>query len=163
GNLNTIQTLLSNGFDPNGPVHGYTALWFGMNFAQPKAIEMLLAAHADPNALVFGANANPHNATPLQYAAQLGNARSAYLLIAAGAKVDAEGTSGHTALHFAVRGHDLELIRVLIEGGADVTIRDAEGTSPLDEAICHAGLDEDALLLAHGARLNEPHPRTGAT
>src|SRR5262249_15370546 len=56
-----------------------------------------------------------------------------------------------------------ELIRFLIEGGADVNVRDAEGTSPLDDAIWRAGLDEDALLLAHGARLNEPHPRTGAT
>jgi cytohesin len=163
GNLNTIETLLSSGFDPNEPVHGYTALWFAINSGKMKAVELLLAAHANPNALLFGGHAGRHDETPLQYAVQLGHVPFASILIEAGAKVDAIGTAGRAPLHFAVVHHDLQMMHLLIENGANVNIRDAEGASPLDDAIWRGGLDEDAILLAHGARLNEPHPQTGAT
>ncbi len=38
-----------------------------------------------------------------------------------------------------------------------------EGTSPLDDAVWNGYLDTAAILLAHGARLNEAETKTGAT
>jgi ankyrin repeat protein len=84
-------------------------------------------------------------------------------LIAAGAHIDATGTTGGTALHYAVRDGHLEMIQCLIEKGADLNARDAEGASPLDQAIWNGSLDAVAILLAHGARLNEPETQTGGT
>jgi ankyrin repeat protein len=71
--------------------------------------------------------------------------------------------TGRTALHFAVVGDHLDVIRFLIEKGAEVNARDAEGTSPLDDAVWRGYLDVTAILLAHGARLNEAETKTGAT
>jgi ankyrin repeat protein len=99
-------------------------------------------------------------ATPLQIAAYMGNLRLAETLIAAGARMDA---TGPTALHFAVRGIHLDVIHYFLQKGADLNIRDAEGTSPLDEAVWNGSLDTVAILLAHGARLNEAETKTGAT
>jgi ankyrin repeat protein len=65
-------------------------------------------------------------------------------------------------LHFVDGGH-LDVIRFLIEKGADVNTRDAQGASPLDDAVWRGYLDETAILLANGARLNEADMKTGAT
>jgi ankyrin repeat protein len=137
-----------------------------MQFGRTDAVELLLAGHADPNALVMsGMYASQYggNATPLQLAVLLGNVRLASILIASGAHVDAKGTTGRTALHYAVRDGHLEMIQRLIEKGADLNARDTEGASSLDDAAWRGSLDIVAILLAHGARLNESDTKTGAT
>ncbi len=162
GDLQTIETLLSIGFDPSGPVHGYgyTPLWYAVACGRTDVVDLLLAAHADPNARVVPP---PFFATPLELALQGGNIHIASRLIEAGARVDAKGTTGRTALYYAVREGHLDAIQMLIEKGAEVNVRDTEGASPLDDAIWHGSIDTVAILLAHGARLNEPDTRTGAT
>jgi ankyrin repeat protein len=166
GDLQTIETLLSVGFNPSLPVHGYTPLYFAIQFNRTDIVDLLLAGHADPNALVMsGVQFNRYggNATPLQLAVLLGNERQASILIAAGAHVDAKGTTGRTPLDYAVRDGHLEMIHFLIEKGADVNARDGEGASPLDDAVWQGSLDTVAILLAHGGRVNEPETQTGAT
>jgi ankyrin repeat protein len=166
GDLKTIETLLSVGFNPNQSVHGYTPLWFAIQSNRTDVVDLLLAGHADPNALLMtgeGLTQYGGNATPLDLAVLLDNQRLASKLIRAGAHVDAKGPSGRTALFGAVRDVHLDLIRFLIEKGADVNVRDIEGASPLDDAVWNGSLDSVAILLAHGARLNEPETQTGAT
>src|SRR5450755_598003 len=166
GDLRIIETLLSVGFNPNQPVRGYTPLYFAIQSNRAGVVDLLLAGHADPNALVMtGMNLSQYggNATPLQLAVLLGNERLASTLISAGAHIDAKGATGRTPLYWAIRDDRLDLIRFLIEMGADVNVRDTDGASPLDEAVWHGSLDSVAILLAHGARLNEPNIKTGAT
>jgi ankyrin repeat protein len=55
------------------------------------------------------------------------------------------------------------MTRLLIEKGADVNTRDAEGVSPFDYAAWQGSLDMVAVLHAHGALLNKPATQTGAT
>src|SRR5258708_24614563 len=106
GDPKTIETILSIGFHPNQPLHGYTALYFAVQASRIDAVELLLAAHADPNALVMsGMNFSQYggNVTPLQLAVLLDNVRLASKLIKAGAHINGKGTTGRTALQYAVR------------------------------------------------------------
>jgi ankyrin repeat protein/beta-lactamase regulating signal transducer with metallopeptidase domain len=162
GNLQTIETLLSIGFNPNEPLdgHGYTPLWYAIECGRADIVDLLLAAHADPNAKGMPGH---FFYAPLELALQLGNIRIASQLIQAGAHVNAKGNDGRTVLYYAIREVQLDAIRFLIDVGADVNVRDREGTSPLDHAVRDGPTDTIALLLAHGARVNEPNPETGAT
>lgn len=161
GDAKTVESLLSAGLSANLPDRlGQTPLSFAMLRGDPGMIDLLLAWHADPNAPMTGAN--PRSLTPLQYAAQQGSLRIARSLIAAGAHVNDAGGSGRTPLHYALAGH-LDMVRLLIENGADINLRDAEGASPLDDAVWSGNLDAAAVVIAHGARLNEPDTQTGAT
>ena len=164
GDLATLETLLSSGFNPNLPdSHGQTPLYLALTTNQAGVVELLLRWHADPNGRLKSGRDNGQFAfTPLQFAAQQGDLRMASKLIAAGAELNAVGVAGRSALHFA-GGRRLDIMQLLIEKGADVNARDTEGASPLDYAVWSGSLDAVAVLLAHGARLNEPEAVTGAT
>jgi ankyrin repeat protein len=163
GDLKTLENLLSSGVSPDLPdQYGRAPISYAASFNQTKTVELLLAYHADPNPRDHRSKyAHQMPATPLQSAAELGNRRIASLLLAAGARVDDKGPAGRTALHCA--NDQLDVIKLLIDKGADVNARDEEGASPLDEAVWYGSFDTVALLLANGARLNESESKTGAT
>ena len=121
GDLSTMESLLSAGFNPNLPLRGgKTPLYFAMQLGNAPVLQLLLAWHADPNAPISGAQ---FSETPLQYAAETGNVRMASILIAGGAQVNAKVLKGRTALHVAGAGAHLDMIRLLTEKGADVTVK----------------------------------------
>ncbi len=155
GDLKTVESLLSAGLSPD-PAGLEIAITNGF----PGVVDLLLAWHADPNGPMTAAN--PRSMTPLQKAAEKGDLQVARALVAAGARVNDTDGSGRTPVHYALASH-LDMVRLLIEKGADVNIRDAEGASPLDDAVWNGNLDAAAVLIAHGARLNEPDTQTGAT
>ncbi len=163
GDLTRLKNLLNSGVSPDLPdEYEHAPIYYAAAFNQTQAVELLLDFHANPNTAVSRHSITPPPpATPLQYAAELGNRRVAILLIAAGARINEKGPTGRTALHYA--GDRLDFIQLLLDEGADVNARDDEGSSPLDEAVWYGSLDKAAILLAHGARLNEPEPETGAT
>ncbi|HEY3823034.1 MAG TPA: ankyrin repeat domain-containing protein, partial [Bryobacteraceae bacterium] len=161
GDIKTVESLLSSGLSANVTDRlGQTPLLLAMTGGWPGVVDLLLAWHADPNAPMTGAN--PRSQTPLQYAAEKGDMRTARSLIAAGAHVNDRGGAGRSPLQFALLGH-LDMVRFLIEKGADVNLRDSEGAGPLDDAAWSGNLDAAAILIARGARLNEPDTQTGAT
>jgi len=160
GDVKTLESLLSAGISADlQDRYGRAPIYYAASFKQVKAVELLLAYHADPNPPITSRSFEP--STPLQWAAELGNRQLASILIAAGARVNETGPMGRSALHCA--NDQLGVIRLLIEKGADVNARDREGESALDEAAWHGSFDTVALLLAHGARINESETKTGAT
>ena len=163
GDLKALESLLSLSMNADSrDTNGHTPLYYAVAFNQTTAVALLLACHADPNTRVSINSITPQPPeTPLQSAAELGNKHVASLLIAAGARINEKGPAGRTALHYA-RGQ-LHVLQLLIEKGADVNSRDEDGASPLDDAAWYDSLDTVAILLAHGARLNESEPKTGAT
>jgi ankyrin repeat protein len=165
GDVKTAESLLSAGVNPDLPDrYGATPLFYAVSFIHTEIVELLLDYHADPNAQVnvnVRKDSNQATTTPLQYAARSGGLRITEILIAAGASVNAKGAEGRTALHFA--GSQVGMMHLLIENGADVNARDGDGIAPLDDAVWLGSLDAVAILLAHGARLNEIEPKTGAT
>lgn len=100
------------------------------------AVEEWLAAGADVHARL------PHGSTPLMLGAQwLPIVR---MLLAKGARVNDVDNDGHTALIYAIheqcwfRANDvLEAIRLLLDAGTDLTLRDREGLTPLGFARRH--------------------------
>ncbi|MGL5806430.1 MAG: ankyrin repeat domain-containing protein, partial [Xenococcaceae cyanobacterium] len=48
--------------------------------------------------------------------------------------VNAIGSNGETALHKAVRNHQLSSVCILVEAGAYPNIKDSEGNTPIDIA-----------------------------
>jgi ankyrin repeat protein len=160
GDLKTVESLLSAGLDANVTDHnGQTPLSVAMISGEPRLIDLLLLWHADPNAPLRGASRQSQ--TPLQYAVEHQNLHAARALIDAGAHLNDLGGAGRAPLHYAVM--HLDMMHLLLEKGANVNIRDSEGASPLDDAVWNGNLDAAAILLAHGARLNEPDTQTGAT
>lgn len=82
---------------------------------------------------------SPYHGTALIAAAHLGRAEVVRRLIAAGAPLDHVNNLGWTALMEAVvlgdggRNHQ-EVVRLLVEAGADRSITDRNGATPLDQA-----------------------------
>ena len=62
-------------------------------------------------------------------------ADAARVLIAAGAKVNAAGPDGATALHKAIDLRNLDTLGALIEGGADLKAKNKDGLTALDLAL----------------------------
>ncbi|MEI9906077.1 MAG: ankyrin repeat domain-containing protein [Asticcacaulis sp.] len=80
---------------------------------------------------------NRRGATPLHYAADANRyapeaqAATVFVLLKAGAIVDAPDKSGVTALHRAVRTRAVAAVRMLLAGGADPNLKNGSGSTPL--------------------------------
>src|SRR5262249_4272112 len=105
---------------------------------------LLLKAGADPNAA-----RNHRRSGPLAYAGG-GHAESAgwdpkrqvqtmQLLLAAGARIDAQDKNGATPLHRAVRTRCAAAVRCLLDAGSDPTRRNESGSTPFHLAVQNTG------------------------
>lgn len=114
---------------------GWPPLHLAAFFGQPEPAEALLAAGAD--VLAVSRNSEANLAINAAAAGPRAEHRPAIvrLLIAHGSPVDGRGSpAGHTPLHEAAFNGDVALVRLLLERGADRSVRTAEGDTPLDIA-----------------------------
>ena len=95
----------------------------------------------------------PDGFTPVALAAFFGHADAARALIAAGADVRAPARNAFKvqALHAAVAGRNLEIVKAVLEAGADPNAQQQAGFRPIHEAGTNANRALADLLLAHGA------------
>ncbi|MFD2369173.1 ankyrin repeat domain-containing protein [Brevibacillus sp. GCM10020057] len=129
----------------------------------PKLQELLSAQPALAN------QENEEGLTPLGYAAHFGRKEAVEVLLDCGADVQALSHSkisyipSNTALHAAIAGEgDVEVIRLLLERGADPNAFDSNGHTCLHAAAFHdEHIEIIRLLLAHGAHVNEPAQNEG--
>ena len=70
-------------------------------------------------------------------------------------RAEADGT---TALHWAVRADDVELVRMLLTAGADVSAATREGITPLALAAINGSVGMTETLLKAGAKSNVALP-----
>ncbi|GMM56739.1 Hos4 protein [Maudiozyma humilis] len=92
--------------------------------------------------------------TRLQIACDKGKLDTVRALLAAGEiDVNDQDNAGNTPLHEAALNGHLEVVRVLVEHGADPNVRSYEmfGDTPLIDASANGHLDVVSYLLAHGA------------
>ena len=94
----------------------------------------------------------PDGFTPVALAAFFGHADAARALIAAGADVRAPARNAFKvqALHAAVAGRNLEIVKAVLEAGADPNAQQQAGFRPMHEAGTNANRALAELLLAHG-------------
>ena len=152
GSPETYSCLLDAGLDPNFRFAGYmgTALTGAAKFGKSHLIRLLLARGAHPNSpnARFG---GPPQMGPLACAASCIRNRKASaeivgMLLEAGAKIDGSG-----ALHEACCNGRLDVVRILIESGANVNERGIrrDGKSPLMLATEQGHEEIVEVLKAH--------------
>ena len=140
---------------------GETALHLAATFGWRPVVECVLANGAnidevttpiapDTHDLAAPKHAPvAHRQTPLMIAAREGGVDTVALLVEQGANIHACDSNGATALHIAARPwwrENVELLEILLRGGARTDIRDNRGRTPLDLAR-HAGFEQSASLL----------------
>ena len=155
GHPGIVAALLEAGASPYAATpYGETPLMTAARTGSPRVVRMLIDAGAD-----IDAREGWREQTALMWAAAERNAAAAQVLIEKGADVAARSEAGMTALLFAARSGDIETVRTLLSGGADIdeAARDAIARPP-------AAYDEDGEGDAEAEPAAEPlPPRLGST
>lgn len=91
--------------------------------------------------------------TPLGLACYFGQAEIARFLVLKGADVNMPSKNGFNVypIHSAVAANENDIVRTLIDGGAQVNVRQNSGVTPLHSAAQNGNLEVLILLLEHGA------------
>lgn len=153
GDLGMVQQFLDLGADVNiepAEIGGLTPLQEAVWCENIELMHLLLDSGADINADA----AEEEGYTALQAAIAVGNRQLARDLIILGADVNAAASTGRaSALEAAVEENDLDLVRLVLDSGADDT---SHWRSALDTAI-RAEYDVKfvKLLLDYGFDINE--------
>jgi ankyrin repeat protein len=102
---------------------------------------------------------SPDGFTPVALAAFFGQPAAVKILIAAGADVNAAAKNPLkvAALHAAVAGGKLEIVKALLEAGANPNAPQQQGFRPIHEAGTKANRPLADLLLTHGADPSLPN------
>ena len=161
--VKTVQSLLGRGFDPNTvDEYGRPALFAALKEPSAKAAEalirsaqtkvdlrndkdespLMLAALRGERTLVElliwrDADVNKTGWTPLHYAASGGHAAIVQLLLDHSAYIDAESPNGTTPLMMAAYYAPPLAVKLLLEEGADPTLRNQAKASALDMALAN--------------------------
>ncbi len=146
GDTALVARLIERGINLNSTdEHGTPALMLATLFADAECVRLLLTHGADPN------QGNGSGATPLMWA--IPDIEKARLLIARGADVNARsGTLGRTPFLIAA-GYPgtVELLRLLLDHGADTQARDSAGFSALAMAMQASDMTVLQFLIERGA------------
>ena len=104
---------------------------------------------------------SPDGFTPLHFSAFFGRASAARVLLDRGAALEAESRNGsrlrpiHSAAAHRQEGVALELVRMLLDRGADPDSRQEGGFAPLHQAAARGHLKMVELLLERNAAVNQ--------
>ncbi|CAG9951126.1 unnamed protein product [Clonostachys rosea f. rosea IK726] len=93
--------------------------------------------------------------TPLIKAVSSRAVDAVELLIQAGADVDfVDGSWGNTVLHFATFEESVDIVRLILDSGCLVNVRDMKQRTALDYAFSYGNLDIARLLIQAGAQVS---------
>ena len=174
GDAGAVRALLAHHAEVNAKEHEHqqTALMWAASQRHPDVVQQLIEAKADIKArsLVYPqtvvgeqtqrAGREELNytvlrggATPLLFAARVGDVESARLLLKAGADANDAQPDGISALVLAAHSGHGDLAALLLEHGADANAF-GSGYSALHAAILRSDVNLVKALLAHGADPN---------
>ena len=150
-NLKAAELLIRAGANVNAANdYGVIPLALACGNRSASMINTLLDADADPNVAQWTGE------TPLIVCARTGAIEAVRSLLARGADVDVKETQqGHTALMRAAAGRHPEVVRALVDHGADVHAASRGGFTPLLFASQQGDIESARALLAAGAGIDE--------
>jgi len=157
--------------DPNGTLVSGWAPYAADNTEWVKQLDLLMLCASRvgitcpplPAQTWVAQSAPAASSDYLNKAARAGNLKQVQALIADGAQVNARDSLGGTPLHDAAWAGEKDVAAYLIQMGADVNARHAEGGStPLHYAVLTNHPDVVEVLLDHGADL-KPLYKTSQT
>lgn len=159
--VRTMESLLKRGFDPNTiePERGDTGLILALREKSMGVVTVLLdsprinlearTGNGD-NALMIaaftankpavelllgkGALVNRSGWTPLHYAAASGEPSIAQMLLDRSAVVDALSPNKTTPVMMAARSGNIMMVKVLLDAGADASLKNDQGMTAIDFA-----------------------------
>jgi ankyrin repeat protein len=146
GDVAAVRALIQKKADVNAAQDdGATALHWAVYRDNVEAVDMLLRAGAK-------SAPNREGMTPLAMAALYGNAQVVDRLLKSGGDAKALGPNGETMVMFAARNGNPDVIRLLVEAGANVNAREPlRGTTALMWAVEQRHPEAVAALLKAGA------------
>jgi len=97
---------------------GWTPLMYAAYVGHDNIVNLLLESSVDVNARTV-----TNGATPLMLAASCGNESVVYFLLQNGAKIDTQDKRGWTCLFYATFQGHLNVVKMLLENGADKELR----------------------------------------
>src|ERR1700690_1828023 len=145
-----VKRLLDRGVSPEAQDdEGTPALMAATLFGGVDSVKLLLDRGANPN------RANANGATPLMWA--IPDLAKVKLLVAHGAEVNARSTNlGRTPLLItASYPGAVEVLRLLLDKGADIHAKDKSGMHALGRAVTYADVEVVRFLVEHGCDPNE--------
>src|SRR5262249_48218336 len=150
--LETADLLILAGANANAANdYGVTPLSLACTNGSSSMVNRLLKARANPNAAAWAGE------TAFMKCARAGNLDAVKSLLAHGAEVNAkENREEQTALMWAAAEKHPEVVRALIDHGANVNAHSKSGFTPLMFAAQQGDIDSARILLAAGAKMNEP-------
>jgi ankyrin repeat protein len=164
-----LRQLLKAGAPVNqANMIGTTPLMNAASNGNDEAVKLLLAAGANVNAQAGPPAQQVKNGTidlgrftPLILASAFGPARVVKTLLDAGANLNAQESRGMTPLMYAAATDhgDIEIARMLIARGADLTVKSTAGETALDWANKMGETPLTALLRKAGAPTAAEAPR----
>lgn len=177
----TVSSLLARGFDPNSvdPSGQFGLIW-AMKTSSFKVVDVLIENPAtnvearspqDESALMLAslrgnielckklisrdADVNKPGWAPLHYAATSAHLDVMKLLLDNAAYIDAESPNGSTPLMMAAMYGNAAAVKLLLDAGADATLKNSIGLSAIDFAL-KADRKDSADLIAGAIRAAKP-------
>lgn len=187
-NVRVVQSLLQRGFDPNSvSPEGVPALMVAVREPSIQVAELLagwpttrteVRNASDESPLMLAslkgylplvkrlvdndADVNKTGWTPLHYAATGGHVPVIEFLLDQSAYIDAESPNGTTPLMMAAMYGSPEAVKVLIQAGADLTLKNQLGMTALDFAVRGQRANARELIETGLSRLADRQRRANA-
>ncbi|XP_031335923.1 ankyrin repeat domain-containing protein 17-like isoform X2 [Photinus pyralis] len=150
GDVRTVRKLLGEGRSVHETSEeGESLLSLACSAGYFELAQVLLAMHANVEDRGIKGEC-----TPLMEAASAGHLDIVRLLVAHGADVNAQSSSGNTPLMYGCAGGHTDVVKFLLEHGANVEDHNENGHTPLMEAASAGHVELAKILLMHGAGIN---------
>jgi ankyrin repeat protein len=154
GNLPEVKRLLAAGADPNSSENNFERplIFLAIQEENLTILKAFIAAHADLNIM-------SSEGTPLMWATTFDQPKMVNALLKAGADPNRqliydwpEDVPRDTALACAINDENINIMNILLQGGANVNMRNANGEYPIEFAIQEGGIDTVRVLLNYHTR-----------